>query len=116
MNEQTVDLAPVAKAAVEASFQKQCVKYLDHTAAPAYGRLIRLGKFASLDTAFGAIMDQYKAAVKNEYDVQTKAETEWNPFGKKTEKQKPASDLQKDVAQYVKAFLAVAAPLNVADL
>ncbi|KAJ9057169.1 hypothetical protein DSO57_1025217 [Entomophthora muscae] len=55
-------------------------------------------------------MDQYKAAVENKYDVQTKAETECNPFGKKMEKKKPVNNLQKDVAQYVKAFLAAATP------
>ncbi|KAJ9086263.1 hypothetical protein DSO57_1006148 [Entomophthora muscae] len=110
MNEQTVDLAPIAKIAVEASFQKQCVNYLAHTAAPAYNCLIHLWKFALLDAAFAAVMDQYKAAVENKYDVKTKDETEFNPFGKKIEKQKPVNNIQKDVAQYVKAFLAAAAP------
>ncbi|KAJ9087896.1 hypothetical protein DSO57_1028648 [Entomophthora muscae] len=72
---------------------------MPHAAAPAYGCLICLGKFALLDAEFAAVMDQYKAAVENKYDVQTKAETEWNPFGKKMEKQKPVNNLQKDVAQ-----------------
>ncbi|KAJ9084279.1 hypothetical protein DSO57_1026153 [Entomophthora muscae] len=57
-----------AKDAVEASFSKQCIKFLAQASTPAYGQLIQLEKFANLEAAFIGIMDQYKEAVENKLD------------------------------------------------
>ncbi|KAJ9051360.1 hypothetical protein DSO57_1005363 [Entomophthora muscae] len=104
--EQTEFLSGNAKDAVEASFSKQCVKFLAQAFTPAYGCLVCLEKYANLETAFVGIMAQYKAAVENELDKEAKNNTEWNLYVKKKENPVVENKVSEEVVEYVKAFLA----------